>query len=869
MLALMIVVSGTARAEPVFSFDATPGKLLKTVVPINYSIELRPDAGSLALPGVEVIDIEVREPTARLTLNAVNTTFASVTVDDSAERADVALDAAAETATFTFAQPLAAGAHRLRIEFTARINKFDRGFFFVDYPTDSGVKRLLTSKLEPADARRIFPCWDEPAFKASFALSVRVPRHFLAVANMPVVREEPLEPNLKIVTFAPTPKMSTYLFVLTVGELERITAEADGVTIGVVATTGKAAQGKFALDSATKLLAWFNDYFGVKYPLPKLDLIAVPGGFGGAMENWGGITFFESRLLFDPATNPDSARRGIFSIIAHEMAHQWFGDLVTMAWWDNLWLNEGFATWMATKAAEQFYPQWQSWLNGYGAKQFAMALDARRTSHPIQQPIADESEAMVAFDAITYNKGQALIRMLENYLGETAFRDGIRKYMADNAFGSTTTANLWQALESVAHKPVTGIAASFTEQDGVPLILAETSCSGDTQRLTLRQDRFVIAPLKAAPLPPRNWQIPVTFGQLGAKSPEVVLLQGVTEIPAGSCGEAIKVNLGDIGYYRVEYGPTSMAALTKALPQMSPSDRVSFLADGWAMVQAGRAEPSSYLGLVENVGVDDRRPVWDQIITVFSALNRLSRDRPERPALQRYVGAKLRPVFDRLGWDGSGSGDDDDTLLRGSLIWTLGELGDEAIIAEAKRRFAGFLHDPQSLPAALRDSVTHVVGITADRAMYDTLLTLGRKSTVTNERLRYYFAAAAARDPALARATLDLALSDEVPSTIVTGLIGSVASSGEQPELAWDFLQKNYDALFAKQGPQFRDQFIANFMTNFSDEGNAAELAAFAPVQVTSGGRVMAGRAQEVIKISADLKTRALPAVDTWIRERK
>ncbi|UPJ54502.1 M1 family metallopeptidase [Bradyrhizobium sp. 200] len=872
MLALMLVISSAARAEPVFSFNGTPGKLPKTVVPISYSIELRPDAESLALPGVEVIDIEVREPTARLTLNAVGTTFASVTVDDGIERADVTLDAAAETATFTFARPLAAGAHRLRIEFTARINKFDRGFFFVDYPTGSGMKRLLTSKLEPADARRIFPCWDEPAFKASFALAVTVPRHFLAVGNMPVTREEMLESNLKRVAFAPTPKMSTYLFVLTVGELERITAEAEGVTIGVVATTGKAAKGQFALDSAVKLLAWFNDYFGVKYPLPKLDLIAVPGGFGGAMENWGGITFFESRLLFDPATNPDSARRGIFSIIAHEMAHQWFGDLVTMAWWDNLWLNEGFATWMATKAAEQFYPQWQSWLNGYGQKQFAMALDARRTTHPIQQPIANESEAMVAFDAITYNKGQALIRMLENYLGEAAFRDGIRAYMAAHAYGNTTTADLWRALERVGHKPVTDIAASFTEQDGVPLISAETACNGDAQRLMMRQGRFVIAPARTgeAALPSRNWQVPIAVGPVGAtRSPDVVLLQGSTEIPAGSCGEAIKVNFGDIGYFRVEYGQASRAALAKSLPQMSPADRVNFLADSWAMVQGRRAEPPSYLELAEAIGVDDRRAVWDQVIGVFSSLNRLSRGRAERPAVQRYIRTRLRPVLDRLGWDGGGSGDDDTTLLRGSLIWTLGELGDEEVIAEARRRFAGFLRDPQSLPGALRDSVTHVVGIAADRATYDTLLMLARKSTVTNERLRYYFAAAGARDAALANATLALALTDEVPGTIVTGLINSVASSGEQPDLVWDFLQKNYDALFAKQGPQFRDQFIANFMTNFSDDGHAAELAAFAPVQATSGGRVMAARAQETIAIAADLKGRALPAIDAWIKARK
>jgi aminopeptidase N len=494
-LALVLSMSGAAWAEQVFSFDTTPGKLPKNVVPVRYAIDVKPDMASLTLSGVEVVDIEVREPTARIVLNAVNTTFDAVAIDGDAQRADVTQDAGAETATLTFAQPVAAGSHRLRIGFISRINKFDRGFFFIDYPTDTGTKRMLSSKLEPSDARRIFPCWDEPAFKANIALTVTVPRHFMAVGNMPATAEEMVEPNLKRVTFAPTPKMSTYLFVLTTGELERITADADGVTIGVVATAGKAAKGQFALDSAVKLLAWFNDYFGVKYPLPKLDLIAVPGGFSGAMENWGGITFFESRLLFDPATNADTARRPIFGIIAHEMAHQWFGDLVTMAWWDNLWLNEGFATWMATKASEQFYPQWQSWLNGYGQKQFALSLDARRTSHPIQQPVANESEAMVAFDAITYNKGQALIRMLESYLGETVFRDGIRSYMAAHAYGNTTTANLWQALESTAHKPVTRIAASFTEQDGVPLISAETACSGDTQRLALRQGRFVVAPM--------------------------------------------------------------------------------------------------------------------------------------------------------------------------------------------------------------------------------------------------------------------------------------------------------------------------------------------------------------------------------------
>ncbi|MHC2337084.1 M1 family metallopeptidase [Bradyrhizobium sp. USDA 4454] len=868
-IGVLLVAAAAAQAEQTFSFDGTPGKLPKTVIPLSYAIELTPDFTSLALPGVETIDIEVRETTTRLTLNAINTTFNETTIDDGAQRAEVVTDAAAQTATLTFAKPLAVGPHRLRIAFTAQINKFGTGLFSVDYPTPKGIKRLISSKLEPADARRIFPCWDEPSFKASFALTVVIPRTLLAVGNMPVTSEQPIGGDLKNVVFAPTPKMSSYLFVLTVGELERITAETGGVTVGVVTTEGKSGQGRFALDSAVKLLGYYNDYFGVTYPLPKLDLIAVPGGFGGAMENWGGITFFESRLLFDPATNPETARRGIFAIIAHEMAHMWFGDLVTMAWWDNLWLNEGFASWMATKASEQFYPQWQNWLNGYGAKQFAMALDARRTSHPVQQPIADHSEAITAFDAITYNKGQALIRMLETYLGEQPFRDGIRKYMAAHAYSNSTTADLWQALESAGGKPITGIAASFTEQNGVPLVLAETVCDGAAQRLTLQQDRFVIAPANDPPLPAHGWQIPVAVGPAHGKPFEEILLKGSAKIPAGACGDAIKVNLGDVGYFRVEYGPKNRAALLNAFPQMPVVDRLNVVTDSWALVQAGRAEAPSYLALLDALDVGDHRAVWDQVISTFATLNRLSRDRAERPVIQAYARAKLRPVFDRIGWEGGGSGDDDTALLRASLISALGDLGDADIVAEAKRRFAAFLDDPNSLPTTLRDAVTHVVGITADRKTYDQLLALARKSAATNERLRYYFAVASARDAELARATLALTLTNELPDTIITGMFNAVAGAAEQPQLAWDFVRTNFDTLLARQGPSFRDQFVPNVMTNFTDQAHAAELAAFAPSQSTTGGRVMVARSVQAIAISADLAARVLPAADAWIRAHK
>ena len=868
-IVLILSASTGAVAEPLYSFDATPGKLPKSVVPTHYAIELAPNLQSLSIAGSEVVDIDVREPNSRVVLGAVNIEIAEASLDGGAKPAQISLDAVAETATLDFVSAIAPGRHKLRLAFTAKINSFGRGLFFVDYPTEAGQKRMISTQLEPADARRIFPCWDEPAFKATFALTVTVPQEFLAISNMPVTKEEPLAQDQKRVGFATTPKMSSYLFVLSAGELERITADADGVTVGMVTTKGKAEKGRFALENAVKLLGFYNDYFGQKYPLPKLDLIAVPGGFGGAMENWGGITFFESRLLFDPASNADTARRGIFSVLAHEMAHQWFGDLVTTSWWDNLWLNEGFASWMQEKAAERFYPQWKTWLNGYGQKQYGMALDARRTSHPIQQTVIDQSVAMTAFDAITYNKGQAFIRMLENYLSADAFRDGIRRYVAAHAYSNATTADLWQALEAATGKKVADIATSFTEQEGVPLVIAETTCDGGTQKLSLRQDRFAVVPANAnASVAPKHWQVPVEIGSPSSAQPsKILLLDGSAEIDAGACGEAVKVNFGDIGYYRVEYGPNARAALAKAFSSLSAEDRVNFLADSWVLMLASRADAASYLGLVDALAPNDRRAVWDQVINAFTQLDHWSRDRAERPALEAYMRSRLRPVFDRLGWDGSGSGDDDDTLLRASLIRSLGEFGDAEVVAEAKRRFVAFLKDPKSLSPDLLDPVSHVVGMTADRKTYDALLALARKSTATNERVRYYDAAASAHDATFASETLALTLTKELPSTLVGGLINDVAVSGRQPQLAWDFIRKNLDDLAARQGPNFKDQFIPNFMTNFYDLVHADELRQFAPAQATTGGRVMTARALESIAIADDVRRRVLPLVDRFVGE--
>jgi aminopeptidase N len=863
VLLALLTARPAAAAEP-FALATTPGLLPKTVVPLHYAVELKPDLAAATFAGQVMIDIEVHEPTAEIILNALDLRLETATVAE--QSAQITQDVAAQIATLRLAQPLPAGTHTLRIAYAGRINSYGRGLFYVDYPVEGGRKRMLATHFEPSDARRLIPSWDEPAFKATFAATVTVPDAFLAVSNMPAARESAAGPGLKRVEFAATPRMSSYLFVLAAGELEQLSGDADGTTISVVTTLGKREQGRYALDSAIKLLRYYNDYFGVRYPLPKLDLIAVPGGMSGAMENWGGIVFFESRLLFDPRWSPNVARRWIFSILAHEIAHQWFGNLVTMGWWDDLWLNEGFASWMDPKATQVLNPAWPVWLDIAGGTQWAMKQDARPTTHAIQHPVRDQSEVLSAFDSITYTKGRAIIRQLEAYLGENAFRTGIRQYMQTRAYGNATTADLWNALQAASGKPVAEIAAGFTEQPGLPLIVSEASCVGGETRLALRQERLS---LRDPVMHSEQWSVPIAYRAVGAAAAESLLLRDKsTTLAVAGCGRPIKLNSGDVGYYRVQCDDATMAALTQAFAQLPREDRANLLADTWALVEAARVAPERFMALAEAAGPGDDRAVWEQAIRTYTYLDFLERGRPTRPALQAYLRGRLRPVFERLGWDRKQGEPIDDGLLRTRIIRVLGELGDEGVLAEARRRFATFQKDPASLRPALRDPVFRLAGRDADRATYDALLALARKATNTEERSRYYTALAGARDPALAQETLRIALSDELPPNLAGGLIWTVASGGEQTALAWSFIKANLDALVARHGVDYRDNQIPYLLTNSADPATAAELRAFTPVLQTGGGRVNAARAEDDILTHADIVARQLPAIETWIRRR-
>ncbi|MEO7165818.1 MAG: M1 family metallopeptidase [Spartobacteria bacterium] len=866
LVGFSLLLLSPLRAETKFDFQTTPGKLPKEVVPLEYAIRIAPDLDKLTFSGSETVKLKVEKPVTKIVLNAFEIAVASASVDDQALPAKaIVLNAAEQTLTLNLPNELAAGEHQVALKFSGKINAQGQGLFYARYQEyeTNAKKIMLGTQFEATDARRMFPCWDEPSFRARFQLTTVVPENFMGVSNMPIEEEKKIEGG-KEVRFAQTPSMSSYLVVLCAGELDAIESEQDGVKLRVVTTKGKAEMGRYALESEAKIMHYFNEYFGVPYPLPKLDLIAVPGGFGGAMENWGGITYYESVLLFDPKNSSVETKQSIFAVIAHEMAHQWFGDLVTMAWWDNLWLNEGFASWMGSKCTDHFNPDWNEWLRrneprdpsrriGY-SKDTAMQSDARSTTHPVQQPVATEAEAGSAFDEITYRKGQAIIRMLESFLGENVFRDGIRKYMAAHKYSNTTTADLWEALTEVSGKPVGEIAPGWTQQPGFPLV--KVAREGAVIKLT--QEPFTV---HFANPPSRLWQIPLTYVTEGlAASNGFLLREAAADLPNEVPPEqAIRFNVGDAGYYRVEYDDASWQLIMAQLAKLPETDRVNLLADSWALVEANRKPLSHYLGLVNEVLKDDQLAVYDQVIDTFTMLSRLLAGDPLRPRFQQYARTLLRPAFDRVGWEAKTGEPSRRAVLRASLIRGLGLLNDSDVIAGCRSRFDRFASDPSAIAPDLRPTVLAVVGRYADSQSWEKLHKLGLKTTSTEEKQYYYEALSGALDPRLLPRTMAIALTDELPTSRAAYLLPYAARQGEHPELVWEFAREHMKELLAKQDALGINGFAAGLFNFYSDPKGASTLQSYAKASLPPSAHKAVAKTVDEIGFRAELKIRLEP----------
>ena len=858
-------------AEKPFEFARTPGKLPKAVVPKEYAVRVVPDLAHRGFTGSESVKLEVREPVRQLVLNAAEVQITSAAIDGKRMAATaIRADEKQETLTIALDPELPAGEHTLALEFSGKINQKGQGLYSADYQEEgTGVKKtMLGTQFEATDARRFFPCWDEPSFRARFQLTAVVPENFTAISNMPIEKETSAD-GVKEVRFGMTPVMASYLNVFVAGELDLIEAKSGTTTIRVVTTKGKAERGRYALEATAQILGYYNDYFGVPFPLPKLDQIAVPGGFGGAMENWGGITYYESALLFDPKNSSSETKQNIYAVIAHEMAHQWFGDLVTMAWWDNLWLNEGFASWMGSKCTARFNPEWEVWLRKniprdpsrrHGMpKETAMEGDARATTHPIQQTITTEAEANSAFDDITYKKGQSFIRMLESFLGEDVFRDGIRKYMAAHQFSNSTTADLWSALGAASGKPVTDMAAGWTQQPGFPLINLKRDTAG---KIVLTQERFTVHFPQPGAL---EWKIPLTYSVVGSSGPASLLMSTktteITDIPAD---RAVKINVDGAGNYRVQYDESSWKLLLGALPKLSSPDRVNLLADTCALVQADRAPLSQYLDLVAKLPATAELAEREQVISVFDYINRLIVGEPQREQFQTAARAVLRPVFDSLGWEPKPNETARPATLRASVIVALADLGDKVIIAGARERFTKFLADRDSLAPDLRPAVFAIVGRNADEATWSRLHELGVKTTSIEEKQNFYDALAGALDPKLAAKTLQIALGDEVPTSRAVFLVSKVARQSERPDVVWDFAKAHMKELLAKTDALGANSYAPSLFTFFSDEKRIAELEAYAKSNLPAEAAKEVAKATDELGFRAEFKKRLLPQLAAW-----
>ena len=875
LLALLIAMP--ARAEAPFKYESTFGNLPKNVRPVAYQIDLDlvPDSARLSsADGAQTLDfkgrvdiaVEVLEATETFTFNAVDLDLESVSVDGA--NATLVAQDKEKMATYRAAQKLAPGRHNIVIGYTGKITPKPEGLYYVNYSTPQGQRRILVTQFEAVDARRMLPSWDEPVFKATFALSAVMPEGFVPISNMPIAHEGPAGAGKKKIVFKPSPKMSTYLLVLVAGQFDLpLRQTIAGVDVGVFAPEGRVQQGRYALDVMAKVLPYFNDYFGVKYPLPKLDLIAIPDFAAGAMENWGGITYVDNRLLFDPAASSQRTREDIFEVVAHETAHQWSGNLVTMAWWDNLWLNEGFATWMQKKVTDQINPTWKTWLRAHESKERAMAKDARSTARPIQRQILDDRDAGSAFDNITYDKGGALIRMIEAYVGEAQFRNGMRAYMKAHAYSSTTTADLWAALgKASGNKPVAAVATSFTEYPGIPLIGVTTSCVKGNAVVTLRQDRFVINSPYAEK---RIWQVPVTVGQVGNAAPAQTVLvdDKPVSINLAGCAAPVKANFGNVGYYRVQYDTAGLKALSDRFGQLAAADRVNLLSDSWALVLAERAEPATYLDLTKLLAGEPELVVWKNVIEALRAIDNLQRGAAGRDAFRAYARGLLQPVLNRLGWDPKADEGPEAPQLRTLVIMTLGRLGDTGVIAEAKRRFAFFLKDPATLHKELREPVATVVGYHADRTAYEELRRRASQALGLEEKLLFYYALAGAGDPALIDETVKIARDDEkLPKGRVIMFLSKAATESDNPDRVWEVVFPQAQDIMNRLTSGHKERLLPLVATASATPSIAFQLKWAKPSRSRPSARYEADKAVEDIEFKADIRERLLPKVDVWIK---
>ena len=816
--------------------------LPETARPSKYRIKLQPDLKNFTFDGEQSVDLLILEATSTIVLNSIDLEISNTTLHANGTTLtskSVTIDKDAETATLDFGETIQPGDARLEMVFTGGLNDKLMGFYRSEYTSQDGETRYLaTTQFEPTDARRAFPCWDEPAKKATFEVTLVFSDEYQAVSNTPVVEEAFPGPGLKSVRFAETPIMSTYLLVFIVGNLTSIKERAaGGTTVGVWTTPGKEDQASFALDTSVKLLSYFNEYFGIPYPLPKLDHIAIPDFAAGAMENWGAVTYRETALLVDPDNSSAGTRQRVAEVIAHEMAHMWFGDLVTMEWWDDLWLNESFASWMGNKAVDWLFPEWEMWTQFVNMDtNRALSLDGLKNSHPIEQAVKNPAEVSQLFDAISYSKGASVIRMLENFLGEESFRKGLNRYLSSHMYDNARTEDLWSALETESGRPVTAIMDSWVKQMGYPVLQVESDRTGGQTTLSVTQERFVYDRLlgDSGPDPDSDnevWRVPVSASQ-GREESTVTVMDGrqtQIDVPGSSDGW-VKLNPLQTGFFRVNYSTEDWQRLVPAIEslELHATDRLGVQNDAYALSRAGLLPVTQFLSLAQAYKNEDDASVWSDLASNLRDIEQLISDEAIHPAYQGFAREIFGPAARKIGWEPKSGEGHLDALLRSTVLSQAGSYHDPDVTAQASERFQKYLQDRETLAPNLRGVVFALAAQSGGKDVYDQIWGLEGETDLAEEKIRLLMSLTRFQRPELLNSTLADSLSAKVRSQDSITLVAGVAANPKGRDLAWEFVKDNW-AEFDRRygGGGFGLMRLVSICSHFNSQEKADEVDSF------------------------------------------
>jgi puromycin-sensitive aminopeptidase len=848
-----------------------PYRLPRTAVPSRYDIRLEPDFTTLTFRGQESVALDVTETISEIVLNAIELAIDSASLENDRGdtiRATATMDDSAERCRLALASPAARGRWRLRLAFRGTLNDKLRGFYRSVYKDPSGVSRTMAAtQFEATDARRAFPCWDEPSFKAVFAVTLAIDPALTAVSNTAIVSETS-ENGRKVARFADTIVMSTYLVAFVVGELEATDSMPVGRTpLRVWCVPGKKHLAHFGQEIGAASLAFFEDYYGLPYPGDKLDLLAIPDFAAGAMENLGAITFRETALLVDETAASHAELERVADVVAHENAHMWFGDLVTMTWWNGIWLNEAFATFMEMLAVDAWKPEWQRW-NTFGvSRAAALSLDGLHSTRPIEFPVTSPRDADAMFDVLTYEKGAAVLRMLEQYLGAVVFREGVRGYLLAHRFANADTGDLWAALGRASQQPIPAVMDGWIFRPGYPVVTVSRDPGG---HLVLSQQRFnyLREPLPSATAEPEQpWQVPIQLRLYagGRQSEERVLLSDrEARLRVGAGAERVVANAGGHGFYRVRYAPDLLDALLQRIEALAPIERFNLVNDAWALAVAGLMPLTAYLDLTARFRDERDRNVWSVLLGSFNTLNRIL-EPSDRRRFEAFVRDRAAAAFEALGWTPRTGEDELTRQLRGDLVRALGVLGNDASVqARAVEVYRAYLADSGAVDPNVLPAVIAVLAHTGDAGRYEDFLRRFRSAGTPQEEQRYLYALAGFREAQLMRQTLERAVNGEIRTQDAPFVVRSMLMSVDARELAWDFVKQHWDTM-DRLYPKHGMRRLAEGVTGLATPVLEADITRFfAEKKPQFGGKVLS-QYLEQLHVAVALRGRETAALQGYL----